>query len=62
LAMAGEPWQTFFDPSALVADLLKLGFGQVEQLGPEEMNVRYFADRKDNLSVSGFCRFIKAII
>jgi methyltransferase (TIGR00027 family) len=51
LALAGEPWQTFFDPGLLTRDLRAMGFGYVEDNGPEEINTRYFKNRKDGLRV-----------
>jgi methyltransferase (TIGR00027 family) len=61
-AAVGAPWITFFEPSALAAELLALGFAQVEGMGPEEINARYFAGRKDNLRVGGFGHFMKATV
>jgi hypothetical protein len=43
LASAGEAWQTFFDPGLLMKDLRAIGFGRVEDNGPDEINGRYFA-------------------
>jgi hypothetical protein len=60
--MAGEPWQTFLDPASLLSDLLALGFEKAEELGPEELNARYFAGRKGNLRVSGFGHLMNAIV
>jgi methyltransferase (TIGR00027 family) len=62
VAKAGEPWRTFFDPSALAAELKASGFGQVEDMGPDEINARYFAGRTDDLTVRGFGHIIKAIV
>jgi methyltransferase (TIGR00027 family) len=53
VAAAGEPFQTFFDPSELREDLQKLGFGYFEDLGTAEINARYFDGRADGLRVSG---------
>jgi len=53
VARAGEPFRTFFDPSALRDRLLKAGFRPVEDLGPDELNARYFTGRPDGLRVSG---------
>jgi methyltransferase (TIGR00027 family) len=52
VARAGEPFQLFFDPAALAADLARLGFGKIEDLASEEINARYFAGRSDGLAVS----------
>jgi O-methyltransferase involved in polyketide biosynthesis len=51
VALAGEPWQTFFDPGLLTRDLRAIGFGCVEDSGPEDINARYFKNRKDGLRV-----------
>jgi methyltransferase (TIGR00027 family) len=53
VARAGEPFQLFFDPSALVSDLDRLGFGQIEDLAGDGINARYFAGRSDGLAVTG---------
>jgi len=62
VAMAGEPWQTFFDPSSLAADLFALGFEEAIDLGPDEINALYFIGRNDNLKVRGFGHIMKAIV
>jgi methyltransferase (TIGR00027 family) len=62
VAMAGEPWQTFFDPSSLAADLKAFGFAEAVDLGPDEINARYFIGRNDNLKVRGFGHIMKAIV
>ena len=49
VASAGEPWQTSFDPGLLKRDLRVMGFGYVEDKGPEEINEIYFKNRKDGL-------------
>jgi methyltransferase (TIGR00027 family) len=53
VAKAGEPFQLFFDPQELAAKLTALGFRQVEDLGIEEINARYFRDRSDDFRVRG---------
>jgi methyltransferase (TIGR00027 family) len=53
VAAAGEPFQTFFEPSALRSELRQMGFGSFEDLGGEEINARYFAGRADGLRVGG---------
>ena len=53
VARAGEPFQLFFDPAALESDLASLGFGDIEDLGGDEINARYFAGRSDGLAVGG---------
>jgi methyltransferase (TIGR00027 family) len=53
VARAGEPFQLFFDPAALVSDLARLGFGRIEDLAGDQINARYFAGRSDGLAVTG---------
>jgi methyltransferase (TIGR00027 family) len=60
VASAGEPWQAFFDPGLLTRDLRVMGFGYVEDKGPEEINTRYFKDRKDGLRVGSLSHLMKA--
>jgi methyltransferase (TIGR00027 family) len=60
VASAGEPWQTFFDPGLLTRDLQALGFGYVEDNGQEEINGRYFKDRRDSLRVGSLSRIMIA--
>ena len=49
-ASMGEPWVTYFEPDALHAKLLSLGFSAVEFLTPADAATRYFRDRTDGLS------------
>ena len=49
VALAGEPFQSCFEPSFLRDSLLAMGFVQAKDVGPEEMDGRYFRDRADNL-------------
>ncbi len=60
VASAGEPWRAFFDPPLLTEDLRGMGFGYVEDNGPEEINARYFKDRKDGLRVGSLSHLMKA--
>jgi methyltransferase (TIGR00027 family) len=56
----GEPWQTFYDPTSLITDLKNTGFTQAEDIGPEEINSRFFKNRTDRLIVGNFGHLIKA--
>lgn len=51
LAEIGEPWKSNLAPERLAQGLRELGFDRLEDLGPEELNPRYFADRRDGLRV-----------
>jgi len=60
VASVGEPWQAFFDPELLTRNLRALGFGYVEDQGPEEINARYFKNRKDMLRVGSLSHLMNA--
>lgn len=60
VASLGEPFQTFFAPPSLKNDLLGMGFSEVEDLDPEEMNVRYFQGRTDGLRMGSLAHVIHA--
>jgi methyltransferase (TIGR00027 family) len=62
VARAGEPFQLFFDPAALVRDLARLGFGGIEDLAGDQINARYFAGRSDGLAVTGGGHLLSAEI
>jgi methyltransferase (TIGR00027 family) len=60
VAAVGEPWQAFFAPQALRAELAAVGFGHIEDLGAAELNARYFRERNDGLRVAGPARVMSA--
>ena len=49
--LAGEPFQLFFTPPEIAAELT--AFRNREDLGSDEINTRYFANRTDNLKLLG---------
>ena len=49
VAAVGEPFQLFFEPQQLAERLRRAGFRQIEDLGPDEINARYFSRRADGL-------------
>jgi methyltransferase (TIGR00027 family) len=53
VASAGEPFRLFFRPAELVEELKKLGFTRTEMLGAQEINARYFNNRRDGLCIRG---------
>jgi methyltransferase (TIGR00027 family) len=53
VAEAGEPFVGFFDPKNLAQELYQMGFLQLEDLGGDEINARYFHHRSDGLRVRG---------
>jgi methyltransferase (TIGR00027 family) len=56
VAAIGEPWRTFFDPAAIGPYLRNIGFSGVDDLGPDDVNRRYFERRRDDLRVAGIGR------
>jgi methyltransferase (TIGR00027 family) len=60
VASAGTPWQSFFNPASLARELHAMGFRYVQDNGPEEINTRYFANRKDGLQVGDLSHMIIA--
>ena len=57
---AGEPWQSSFDPEELTAALHELGFAIVEDVPPETLNARYFANRTDGMHIGGLAHMMWA--
>jgi len=60
VAADGEPWKAFFDPGLLTRDLRTMGFRYAEDKGPEEINARYFKNRKDGLRVGSLSHVMNA--
>jgi methyltransferase (TIGR00027 family) len=56
----GEPWKTYFAPTTLAAVLHSLGFTEVSDFGPEQLNERYLSGRQDGLRKSGVSRLVCA--
>jgi methyltransferase (TIGR00027 family) len=59
---AGEPWKTFFAPADLLALLRESGFSLAEDSGPDDLNARYFAGRKDRLRIGKMAHLAKAVV
>lgn len=51
VAAAGEPFQLFFAPEQLEAELRSAGFSHVEMIGADALNRRYFSGRSDGLEL-----------
>jgi methyltransferase (TIGR00027 family) len=60
VAAAGEPFRSFFEPTALARDLYALGFSAVEDFDASALNPRYFANRADGLKLRGRAHVVKA--
>ncbi len=59
-AAEGEPWRTFFDPQEMHDELRKMGYSEVQDTGPAELNARYLARRKDGLQAGNGARLMCA--
>jgi methyltransferase (TIGR00027 family) len=53
LALKGEPWRTFFDPSELSELLKSTGFRRMDDMDWHAINARFFDGRTDGLRVGG---------
>lgn len=53
VASLGEPFQLFFRPAELQTAMAKLGFSDIEDMGSDELNIRYLAGRGDGLKLRG---------
>lgn len=63
VAAMGEPFQLFLDPEELAALLKSIGFRNLQDLGREELNARYFTGRADELRVRGnLARLVSAAV
>jgi methyltransferase (TIGR00027 family) len=56
LAAMGEPWKSFMQPGPLRAELTALGFTSVDDLGADQINAGYLANRRDGLQSRGIGR------
>jgi methyltransferase (TIGR00027 family) len=52
VAAAGEPFQLFFTPQSMQAELCTAGFHRIEQLDYDQINEHYFKERADGLKLS----------
>jgi methyltransferase (TIGR00027 family) len=59
-ASVGEPVLSQFEPTTLAARVRECGFTQVWDVGPEELDARYFAGRTDGLRASPHSHLMKA--
>ncbi|MFH0780426.1 MAG: SAM-dependent methyltransferase [Pseudomonadota bacterium] len=59
---AGEPWKTDFVPAHMMERLKDLGFGEIVDYGPKEVNAKYLSGRDDGLRKSGVSMLVCAKI
>jgi methyltransferase (TIGR00027 family) len=60
LADRGEPWKCYFEPAALENKMSTLGFRQLHNFTPTQLNQRYLPDRQDGLQLGGLTRLMHA--
>ncbi len=60
VAAAGEPLVSRLDPVELARELEALGFGEVEDLGPAELAVRWFGRRPEDVRPGGGPHVVRA--
>jgi methyltransferase (TIGR00027 family) len=56
----GEPQQSFFEPAQLAEQVRKIGFTEISDFGPDEVEARYFKDRTDGLRRSALNHYMRA--
>jgi O-methyltransferase involved in polyketide biosynthesis len=59
-AKRGEPWLGLFDPRQLETQVKNLGFTEVTELSPAEINARYCENRSDGLRTPQAHHLMKA--
>lgn len=60
LRRAGEPLKSAFTPAQVVAELSRRGFTDIEDLGPADINARFFSGRADGLRTGRGGRIVTA--
>ncbi len=58
----GEPMKAGFDPQSLAADVNRVGLTLLENLGPSDIEVRYFQGRTDRYHAFEHVHFARAIV
>jgi len=58
----GEPMLTGFDPATLAEDLYRAGLRLEEDLGPDEIEARYFQPRMDEYHAFEHVHFARAVV
>lgn len=59
---AGEPMKAGFDPSVLSEELAQVGLRLIEDLGPNEIEERYFKNREDGYHAYEHVHFARAAV
>ena len=61
VAAAGEPFRGFFEPEVLIEAVRAMGFHQISDMGPDELNGRFLSGRTDGLRVGGAVHVLAAL-
>jgi len=61
VAAAGEPFRGFFEPGVLVAAMRAMGFHEVRDVAPDELNAKFFSNRADGLRVGSSGHILMAL-
>ncbi len=61
VAAAGEPFRGYFEPRALIAAVRALGFHEVRDVAPDELNAKFFSNRADGLRVGSVGHILIAL-
>lgn len=61
VGISGEPFRAFFAPDTLAETLRQIGFRDVQNFGPNELNPMYFMNRTDGLQIGQAGHIMKAI-
>jgi len=56
----GEPFRGAFDPATLVAAMTQMGYRDIRDLGPDDLNAMFFLGRPDGLRVGSSGRMLLA--
>jgi methyltransferase (TIGR00027 family) len=61
VAAVGEPFRGLFEPDVMIEAVRDIGFRQVHDLGPKELNARFFSNRRDGLRVGDAGHILTAL-
>lgn len=61
VAAAGEPFRGFFEPERLIAAMRSMGFREIYDRGPDDLNAAFFSNRPDGLRVGSVGHVLRAL-
>jgi hypothetical protein len=62
VALADEPFRSFFEAGALAREASAMGFSAVQDWDAPALNARYFEGRSDGLQVVGRAHLLHATV